>query len=251
MKRIILSVLMFTAVASTSFAIGGGFEFILNVPIGMSIGIYDYDLTDYAENLDIIQNGAIREKFGKNSGIGFDAGVTAQIGYMIKFTDSIGLSILGEIGYSHDTYSYVSKINKNFSETYTFDSLQIGLIPKFNIKNFALGLGGGVKFPLAGNYHTEINSIKTDYKLDTDSMKRRFKSLAIPYIKFTFDYSIFFTEKTAFNIGLYLGYDFGMESNLYGIEGAIDNNRLLIDDISYSSFDIGLQLGFKFGPSTK
>ena len=65
MKRIILSVLMFTAVASTSFAIGGGFEFILNVPIGMSIGIYDYDLTDYAENLDIIQNGTIRENLKK------------------------------------------------------------------------------------------------------------------------------------------------------------------------------------------
>ena len=55
----------------------------------------------------------------------------------------------------------------------------------------------------------------------------------------------------AFNIGLYLGYDFGLEPNVYSIDGAIDGNRLFIDEVSYSSFDVGLQLGFKFGPSTK
>ncbi|WP_300370070.1 hypothetical protein [Brachyspira sp.] len=250
MKKIILSVLIFISISFTSFA-AGGFEFIINVPVGISLGIYDYDLTDYAENQDIIQGGAIRNKFSKNAGIGLDVGVTAQLGYMIKFTDNIGLSILGEVGYSHDTYSYISKIDKNISETYTYESLQFGLIPKFNINNFAIGIGGGVKIPLAGNMHTKLHSLETDVKLDSDRMKRMFKAIAIPYIKLTFDYSIFFTEKTAFNIGLYLGYDFGMESNLYDIDGAINNNILLIDDISYSSFDIGLQLGFKFGPSTK
>ena len=55
----------------------------------------------------------------------------------------------------------------------------------------------------------------------------------------------------AFNIGLYLGYDFGVEPDLYRLNNAINNNRLLVDEVSYSSFDIGLQLGFKFGPSTK
>ena len=61
----------------------------------------------------------------------------------------------------------------------------------------------------------------------------------IGYIKGTFDYSIFFTDKLAFNIGLYLGYDMlktkatpelGEKSEIEGV------------------FDIGVELGLKFGP---
>ena len=61
----------------------------------------------------------------------------------------------------------------------------------------------------------------------------------IGYIKGTFDYSIFFTEKLAFNIGLYLGYDMikGAESELYGTAAEY-----------WGSFDIGIELGLKFGP---
>ncbi|MEI0489572.1 hypothetical protein [Brachyspira pulli] len=251
MKKIILSILMLVSIASTSFAIGGGFEFILNVPVGISVGVYDYDLTDWAERQDIMLGGIYRNQFAKNGGIGFDIGVSAQLGYMIKFTDSIGLSILGEVGYSHDTYSYVSKIINNNSYTYSFESIQLGLLPKFNIKNFAIGIGGGIKIPLAGNYRYKTSLGSVDTKIDSDYMKITFEKAVIPYLKFTFDYSIFFTEKTAFNIGLYLGYDFGLEPNLYGFNGAVDGNRLVIDEIAYSSFDVGLQLGFKFGPSTK
>ena len=256
MRKIILSIIMFTAIASTSFAVNGGFEFILNVPVGMSVGVYDYDLTDRAENADVWLNGEIRNNVGRNSGIGFDIGVTAQIGYMFKFTDNLGLSVLGEVGYSHDTYSYISKLNKNISYTYSFESIQVGILPKFNFFNFSVGIGGGIKFPMAGNYHSEIGSISTDTKINSDYMKRNFKTGVIPYIKFTFDYSIFFTEKMAFNIGLYLGYDFGVEPNLYSINSGLPsnwlgNNVLIVDEVSYSSFDIGIQLGFKFGPRTK
>ncbi len=252
MRKIIISIFTFVFITSASFAIDGGFEFILNVPIGMSIGIYDYDLTHYGENQDIVQGGAIRNSVGRNSGIGFDVGASIQLGYMFKSADNMGFSMLGEIGYSHDTFSFISKISKNIYETYTFDSLQIGIIPKFNIKNFAIGLGVGVKIPFIGNKHTKTSLIETDTKLTFDDIKRTFKVAAMPYLKLAFDYSIFFTERTAFNIGLYLGCDFGLKPNLYGIDESIDsNNRLIIDDIIYSSFDIGLQLGFKFGPNTK
>lgn len=253
MKKIILSILMLVSIASTSFAIGGGFEFILNVPVGMSVGVYDYDLTDYGERLDITGGGIYRNQFARSGGIGFDIGVTAQIGYMIKFTDIMGLSILGEIGYSHDTYSYEGKFNNNITETYSFESIQLGLLPKFNIKNFAIGIGGGIKIPVAGNYKVKSDLETFNTKIDSDYLKRYYDKAVIPYIKFTFDYSIFFTEKTAFNIGLYLGYDFGLEPNLYGINNVIESTtgRLLVDDINYASFDVGLQVGFKFGPSTK
>ena len=54
MKKIILSILMLVSIASTSFAIGGGFEFILNIPVGMSVGIYDYKEEHYVINLEEI-----------------------------------------------------------------------------------------------------------------------------------------------------------------------------------------------------
>ena len=256
MRKIILSIIMFAAIASTSFAVNGGFEFILNVPVGMSVGIYDYDLTDRAENADVWLNGEIRNNVGRNGGVGFDIGVTAQIGYMFKFTDNLGLSVLGEVGYSHDTYSYISKLDKNISYVYSFESIQVGILPKFNFFNFSVGIGAGIKFPMAGNYNSKIASISADTKIDSDYMKRNFKSAVIPYMKFSFDYSIFFTESMAFNIGLYLGYDFGVEPNLYLLNTGLPNwglgnNVLVVDEVSYSSFDIGLQVGFKFGPNTK
>lgn len=46
MKKIIFSIFAFIFITATSFA-ASGFEFILNVPIGMSFGVYDYDLTDW------------------------------------------------------------------------------------------------------------------------------------------------------------------------------------------------------------
>ena len=251
MKKLIIFVFMFVSAAATSFAIDGGFEFILNVPIGLSVGVYDYSLTKYAEDLDAMTDGSVRNTVGRDGGVGFDIGVTAQIGYMFKFTGNLGLSVLGEIGYSHDTYSYISKLSENISETYSFDSIQLGLLPKFNFYNFAVGIGFGAKIPMSGNYRYKAASITTDTKIDSDYMQRNLKSAVIPYLKLTFDYSIFFTEKMAFNIGLYLGYDFGVEPDLYRLNNAINNNRLLVDEVSYSSFDIGLQLGFKFGPSTK
>ena len=81
MKKIIFSIFVFIFITATSFA-ASGFEFILNVLIGMSFGIYDYDLTDLAEYYDNINNGVMRNAVAKNNGIGFDAGVSAQIGYM-------------------------------------------------------------------------------------------------------------------------------------------------------------------------
>ena len=60
----------------------------------------------------------------------------------------------------------------------------------------------------------------------------------IPYIKLTFDYSIFFGSKMALNIGAYLGYDFGLAQ-----KNTIDNEYNSVD-----SFDLGLQLGLRFAP---
>ena len=57
-------------------------------------------------------------------------------------------------------------------------------------------------------------------------------------MKVTFDYSFFFGNKMALNVGAYLGYDFGLAE-----KSTIDNEYTGVD-----SFDIGLQLGLRFAP---
>lgn len=108
MKKIIFSIFAFIFITATSFA-ASGFEFILNVPIGMSFGVYDYDLTDWGEYYNNLHNGEVRNAIGKNNGIGLDAGVSAQLGYMFAINNNMGVSVLGELGYSHDSYSYIYK----------------------------------------------------------------------------------------------------------------------------------------------
>lgn len=234
-KKLFIIVSM-TAVFSMSAFAASGFEFILNVPLGLSVG------------LPKIPAGAPKDFI--KSGVGFDAGVTAQLGYMIGVTDGLGISILGELGYAHDTFAFsmdvggmtgVSKMNISQS----FESIQVGLLPKINIGAFSVGIGGGVKIPMASSFNVKYgNTDVGSFKLNMNDIGNMYSTALIGYIKGTFDYSIFFTDRIAMNVGLYLGYDFmpktkadstlGSNSGLFGIDSG--------------TFDVGLQLGLKFGP---
>lgn len=239
-KKIILT-LMMTAVFSVSAFAASGFEAILNVPIGLSVGFHNYKLTKYGESIK-----QYIEPFAKqNSGVGFDIGVSAQLGYMIQVKEGFGISVLGEIGYSHDSYAFVRASDKKYTQALTFESIQVGLLPKFNIGAFAIGIGGGVKIPLAGQLSTKYDGkdvTGSPLKLNSSDIKDYCETPVIGYIKATFDYSIFFTDNIAMNVGLYAGYDFGMTMS----------EQLAPKDVfeymNFSSFDIGLQLGLKFGP---
>ncbi|MCZ9957202.1 DUF2715 domain-containing protein [Brachyspira hyodysenteriae] len=241
MKKIILT-LMMTSVLSVSAFAASGFEAILNVPIGLSVGFHNFKLTKEAEPYkDMYKN--------QNSGVGFDIGVSAQLGYMIQVKEGFGISVLGEIGYSHDSYAFVDPDDKKYTQSITFESIQIGLLPKFNIGSFAIGVGGGVKIPLAGKIYSKYDGKnETGYplKLNSSDIKDMFKTPVIGYIKATFDYSIFFTDNIAMNVGLYAGYDFGMNMSDKYLGQDTGNKRF--EYMNYSSFDIGLQLGLKFGP---
>ena len=151
MKKIFLTIAM-TMIFSVSAFAASGFEFILNVPFGINWSIPTGELK------------------GKGGSMGFDAGVDAQIGYMISVKDGFGISILGELGYSWDAYSYTAGasvsggsgssggIDAQLTErfvSFSFHSFKVGLLPKFNIgfggkHGLAVGIGGGVKIPLAG-----------------------------------------------------------------------------------------------------
>lgn len=237
-KKILLTLMMISVFSVSAFA-ASGFEAILNVPIGLSVGFHNFKLKDVPFKNEI-------EKYVKqNSSVGFDIGVAAQLGYMFQVKEGFGISVLGEIGYSHDSYAFVLASDKKITSSLTFESIQIGLLPKFNIGAFAIGVGGGVKIPLAGQQSTKNDGKDvTDFpvKWNSSDIKDNFKTPVIGYIKATFDYSIFFTDNMAMNVGLYAGYDFGMNMS----EKLAPKE--VFEYVNFSSFDIGLQLGFKFGP---
>ncbi|MEI0604637.1 hypothetical protein R4K55_10480 [Brachyspira alvinipulli] len=90
------------------------------------------------------------------------------------------------------------------------------------------------------------NIIGSPVKANLSDIKDNFKTPVIGYIKATFDYSIFFTDNMAMNVGLYAGYDFGMNMSDKFFESVGATG--IFDSMGFSSFDIGLQLGFKFCP---
>lgn len=232
-KKLSLLIIFVFAVNVNAFA-ASGFEAIINVPLGLSVGVPQ----GYPD--------ALKPK----GGVGFDAGVTAQLGYMIGL-GKIGISILGELGYSYDSFKfyYSEKIGiaegKVTTGLYTH-SFQIGLLPKINIGAFAIGVGAGVKIPISAYAKTKIEGSlggfggkgSTDeLKLDRSDIENIYDRNVIPYLKVTFDYSFFFNNNMAFNLGAYLGGDFGLAQKM-------PNGEWFGTD----SFDVGLQLGLRFGP---
>ena len=234
-KRIFI-VICALAVTNISVFAASGFEAIVNVPLGLSFGVSE----------------GLHESLTPKSAVGFDSGVTAQLGYMIGL-GKIGISILGELGYSYDSYRvyYTGKVYNGFEGKMTTGlhthSFQIGLLPKINIGSFAIGVGAGVKIPVSAYSTSKIDysipiigdgTINSgEVKLNRDDIENYDRNV-IPYLKVTFDYSFFFGNKMAFNIGAYLGGDFGLANK----------NPANDKYIGVNSFDIGLQLGFRFAP---
>ena len=250
-KKFLLTMAMTMALGTSAFA-ASGFEFLFQLAGGAGATILSKDAKD------VYQKG----------GLSADADVSAQIGYMFQVKEGFGISVLGELGYSWDLYmmgygdttvsyvgvggngSYIAKDGLNFSQYY--HSFKIGLLPKFNIglggrHGLAIGIGGGVKIPLAGNMSTTstsavdnaqtIEAVKStvDINLKRKDITDMFSPSVIGYMKVTFDYYLFFTDNIGMNFGLYLAGDFGPK---------LKDTKVKIND----SFDIGLQLGFRFGP---
>ena len=136
MKKILLIIIFILSFNIRTFA-ESGFVAILNVPVGLSIGIpIGVHVGETLNKLDV------------------NAGVNTKLGYMFDF-GKLGFTPLLELGYSYDTYGYSyfqqvrmdgSSIRVSLNESINTHSIQIGLIPKFNIDNFAIGLGFGLNF---------------------------------------------------------------------------------------------------------
>ena len=253
LKKIILASAMIMSLSTGAFA-ASGFEFIFNVPFGLNINLlpqYNMYTTQEAKNGTYYYSG---------NKVGFDVGASAQIGYMWQIKDNFGMSLLGELGYSFDSFnanfdkakiqdpnSSIGQIDdpdaqKLGNASFYTHNLKIGILPKFNIKAFSIGVGLGVIIPMAITQNWKDELVKNDFK----DASTKFMSPVGFYGKLTFDYSIFFTEKIAMNIGLYTGVD-----AIGSINTTINNTSLsqgAHSEAPLLSYDIGLQLGFRFGP---
>ena len=230
-KKILLTMAMTMALGTSAFA-ASGFEFLLNVPFGLNVGIPTKETKDLG---------------GKDTHMGFDVGVDAQIGYMFQVSSGFGISALAELGYSFDSYGYgysetIGNTTTRVSFGNRYHSFKVGLLPKFNIGvgngAIAIGIGGGAKIPLSGKSGTTI-TVGSEDTTEIVSLKRKditdlFSPSVIGYVKVTFDYYLFFTDNIGMNFGLYLGGDFAPK---------LKNTKIGTD-----AFDFGLQLGFRFGP---
>ncbi|MEI0562609.1 hypothetical protein [Brachyspira pulli] len=241
MKKITIIILSVMLVfAKLSFA-ESGWQFGIMIPIGASFGFYNVNFSEQA-NANYINN------YRKSSGtVGFDAGVNIQAGYLVSDGD-IGISLLADLGYAHDSFGLGSTYEENgvkikSKEYYTFENFSLGILPKFHYKNFAFGLGLGVKIPLYLTHSTEVvkdnTSTKTYGYYGVSKIDSIMKNSVITYVKLTFDYSFYVHEDVALLVGAYLGTDFGID--LRGAE------KVRVDSRNLSSFDLGVQLGLKIG----
>ena len=202
-KKILLTIL--SVLAFNLFAYAEGFEVSLNVPLGVAIGTPNKPLKD----------------LGYKSGKGFDTGVEIQIGYYHKIYNRIGAGLFFDLGYTYD--SFASK--KYLADGTVIDTsmymhnFEIGLMPKITIWGASLGIGGGIKIPMAGKKDLEYG----------------YSASIMHYFKMTFDYSFFVTDNLAIVLGVYISHDYGLPL------------RSLTDTPRIGGSGGGLILGFKFG----
>lgn len=230
---VITAIILFGSIfVQESFA-ASGWQFGLNVPIGASFGFYKVRFASDAPQ-------TYKDGYSKiSSTIGFDSGLTFQAGYLIGDGEK-GISLLFDFGYSHDTFALKGT---GIKEYYTFESMQIGILPKFHKGNYSAGLGIGIKVPLQLVHLTESsqNDVKTTTrtKYNVNQLDSVFKDSLITYVKLSFDYSFYLFDKVAVLLGVYVGVDFNLD--LRGAE------RIYVENRNLSSLDIGLQLGLKIG----
>ena len=234
MKNIILIIAFIFIVSIKSFA-ESSFIAILNVPVGLSVCVADGLI--------------LSEPLNK---IGINTGVNTKLGYMFDL-GKIGITPLLELGYSYDSYGiasfsesrFLGKVSRqSIDMSLRTHSLQIGIMPQINIEDFAIGIGFGLKIPLAAEYEFKRTGSRDDSrevlvnmkdKLNRKDIENTYSRNVIPYLKLSFDYNFFFTEKFAVVVGAYLGYDFGLP-----VPGSSQNIRL-------DSLDITAQIGLRYG----
>lgn len=242
-------VISILAIFNISAFAESGFEFLVNMQLGMGAGIPTKSMKD----------------IGFKNDVGFDFSGGFQFGYLFQVKNNFDVSLLGELGYSISSYSITGKINiseqiaaelnklgyvnidisklgmfNNISASFInyFYSIQVGLFPKFNIGNFAIGIGGGVKIPIFGMQYSKVLDYEYSVELHRSDIADLLNPPILGYIKTSFDYSFYLVDKNFINVGLYLGFDIMKEKSYEGQKGEY-----------ISTFNAGVVFGVKYGAS--
>ena len=177
MKKTIASIFFVFMFSSVIFAQHGG-GVALFVPLTGSFAFADIRGFD-GSKIDILKSGSA-----------FDFGVLVQPGYFYDFGGLLGVDALADIGYYRSSYNYRNSTDGSLV-SYTFDTVNVGAMFRVTVLVLSLGIGSGVKIPLAAN----IKDGDYSAKLNSDDIKNSFTSAVIPYLKFTIDFKLAFLFK--------------------------------------------------------
>lgn len=233
MKKLFIIVFFFILVSGLFSQSGGGIGIF--VPLSGAFSMSDIKFNDNVPNAD-------RKFLGLKSDAAFEWGVLLQPGYFYGFGNRAGVSVLFDLGYYRDVFAYIIT-NKNngasYKESYAFDSINLGLIPKFHFLFLSIGVGGGIKVPLAMEYYTKQINGDGSYsqKYNSSELKSVFSGGIIPYIKVTLDFMFNFNRFSAIAFGIYLNYDFPMHKKLN------EFTSLIYSKYDISAIDFGFQIG--------
>ena len=193
---------------------------------------------------------AIDEKTTLKGRSGLEGLLIAQIGYMFQVNDIQGISILGELGYSRDVFSFQHlKTDPGYKFSFSSDSFLTGAAIKYNLDFVSFGVAGGVKVPASGVFSAEIldkqnNIVSGADALQYTQIQEMFGISIIPYIRFNVDFSIFFSDTLAMIVGIYSGFDIG--PNVLKYDNVFDYSSYAEYNI-LNAMDAGVTLGIKFG----
>ena len=242
LRKIFITIALMTIFSVSVFA-KSGFEFHYNALLGVGVSFPTTSMKD----------------MGFKSDIGFDGTGLFQIGYMRQVKEGFGISYLLELGINSGSYTISGKpdfnpiINDIFglgniignifpndisvALDFTFYNIQIGLFPKFNFRNFSIGIGGGIKIPVIGEMSVTATAfnIEETRKLSRVDMADFFNPPIFGYVKTSLAYSFYLTDKVALDVGLYLSYDIMQFIN----EGGKDEYG--------GTLNTGIIFGVKFG----
>ncbi|KLI53706.1 hypothetical protein [Brachyspira hyodysenteriae] len=214
MKKLIIITSILVMSLSSGLMAKTGFSLGLLIPIGASFSSFSGNDAQHIK-----------------SDAGFEFGIHVQPAYYFGFEYlSFGLGL--DLGYNRDVFAFKSAIDEKSRGGLTFDGLMIGVLPRIDIAFVSIGVGAGVKIPLAGSsYFRESDGGYTSQGYDYKKLQDTFKNPYIPYVKGVVDFLL------PYNIvlGVYASYDIPL------VEYKDPGNN-----IKMSAFDLGAEIGLRF-----
>lgn len=214
MKKLIIIISILIMSLSSGLMAKSGFSIGLMVPLGASFSSFGGNDASHIK-----------------SDVGFEFGIHLQPAYFFDLSVvSLGLGL--DLGYNRDIFAFKAAVDEKSKGGLTFDSLMVGILPRIDIAFVSIGVGAGVKIPLAGSsYFRESDGGYTSHGYDYKKIKENFKNPYIPYVKGVVDFLL------PYNIvlGVYASYDIPL------VEYKDPGNN-----IKMSSFDLGAEFGLRF-----